>query len=207
MPELPPPLPPAERTVGQFVGETIRAYGAHFWRALPLGVPLAIATRSRSGAARRADDRLARVLPLSARRTSTRVQPRPRGAADRCRRSRVRYSCSPCRSCFAHSCFSRVLRGSRCSGSPCRRRWSSARLPRGARARTQARDRRLRARARLARRTRDRRRDLGADADPRLLRTQGDNGQRLAPRGWPTSCSVRCSTSAAHCSISTRRPV
>ena len=43
MRDLPPPLPPAERTVGQFVGETIRAYGANFWRALPLGAPLAIA--------------------------------------------------------------------------------------------------------------------------------------------------------------------
>ncbi|HEY3182552.1 MAG TPA: hypothetical protein VGJ77_06955 [Gaiellaceae bacterium] len=43
--ELPPPLPPAERTVGQFIAETIRAYGAHFWRALPLGAPLAIATQ------------------------------------------------------------------------------------------------------------------------------------------------------------------
>ena len=43
MRELPPPLPPGERTVGQFVGETIRAYGDNFWRALPLGLPLAIA--------------------------------------------------------------------------------------------------------------------------------------------------------------------
>jgi hypothetical protein len=43
--ELPPPLPPAERTVGQLVAETIRAYGAHFWRALPLGIPVAIATQ------------------------------------------------------------------------------------------------------------------------------------------------------------------
>jgi len=41
--DLPPPLPPAERTVGQLVGETMRAYGANFWRALPLGVPLALA--------------------------------------------------------------------------------------------------------------------------------------------------------------------
>jgi hypothetical protein len=41
--DLPPPLPPAERTVGQFVGETIRAYGDNFWRALPLGLPLAVA--------------------------------------------------------------------------------------------------------------------------------------------------------------------
>jgi hypothetical protein len=42
MPELPPPLPPERRTVGQFVGETIRAYGDNFWRALPLGIPLAL---------------------------------------------------------------------------------------------------------------------------------------------------------------------
>ena len=42
MPDLPPPLPPAERTVGQLVAETIRAYGASFWRVLPLGIPVAI---------------------------------------------------------------------------------------------------------------------------------------------------------------------
>jgi hypothetical protein len=40
--ELPPPLPPGERTVGQVVAETIRAYGERFWRVLPLGIPLAI---------------------------------------------------------------------------------------------------------------------------------------------------------------------
>jgi hypothetical protein len=45
VPELPAPLPPHERTVGQFVGETIRAYGSRFWRALPLGVPLAASTQ------------------------------------------------------------------------------------------------------------------------------------------------------------------
>jgi hypothetical protein len=42
MPELPPPLPPAERTVGQLVAETIRLYGDNFWRALPLGLPIAL---------------------------------------------------------------------------------------------------------------------------------------------------------------------
>ena len=42
MPELPPPLPPADRTVGQLVAETIRAYGNDFWRILPLGIPLAV---------------------------------------------------------------------------------------------------------------------------------------------------------------------
>jgi hypothetical protein len=40
---LPPPLPPAQRTVGQLVGEAIRAYGARFWRGLALGVPVVVA--------------------------------------------------------------------------------------------------------------------------------------------------------------------
>ena len=31
------------RTVGQVIAETIRAYGSDFWRALPLGIPLALA--------------------------------------------------------------------------------------------------------------------------------------------------------------------
>jgi hypothetical protein len=39
---LPPPLPPAERTVGQLVAESMRLYGQRFWRALPLGLPLAV---------------------------------------------------------------------------------------------------------------------------------------------------------------------
>jgi hypothetical protein len=43
--ELPPPAPPAERTVGQLIAETIRAYGNTFLRALPLGLPLAAITQ------------------------------------------------------------------------------------------------------------------------------------------------------------------
>lgn len=43
MPELPPPLPPEDRSVGQLIAETMRAYGHTFWRALPLGLPLAFA--------------------------------------------------------------------------------------------------------------------------------------------------------------------
>jgi hypothetical protein len=39
---LPPPLPPEDRTVGQLVAETIRLYGRRFWRALPLGLSLAV---------------------------------------------------------------------------------------------------------------------------------------------------------------------
>ena len=53
---LPPPLPPAERTVGQLVGEAIRLYGANFLQALPLGVPVvavnALAWSNSSGAGR-----------------------------------------------------------------------------------------------------------------------------------------------------------
>jgi hypothetical protein len=61
---LPPPLPPAQRTVGQLVGEAIRAYGAQFWRALGLGVPVVVANalvwKSPSGGQRLA------VLPATA---------------------------------------------------------------------------------------------------------------------------------------------
>jgi hypothetical protein len=42
MPELPSPLPPGERTVGQLVAESIRAYGHRFWQSLALGLPLAL---------------------------------------------------------------------------------------------------------------------------------------------------------------------
>jgi hypothetical protein len=61
---LPPPLPPAQRTVGQLVGEAIRAYGAQFWKSLGLGIPVvaanALVWRRSSG-----DLGLA-VLPLTA---------------------------------------------------------------------------------------------------------------------------------------------
>jgi len=43
VPELRPvALPPAERTVGQLVGESVRFYGDHFWPSLALGVPPAL---------------------------------------------------------------------------------------------------------------------------------------------------------------------
>lgn len=47
MRDLPPPLPPGERTVGQLIGETIRVYGDNFWRALPLGLGLAVVDQAR----------------------------------------------------------------------------------------------------------------------------------------------------------------
>jgi hypothetical protein len=42
--ELPPPLPPAERTVGQVVAESMRLYGRRFWPSLLLGLPIATIT-------------------------------------------------------------------------------------------------------------------------------------------------------------------
>jgi hypothetical protein len=38
----PAALPPAERTVGQLVAESIRFYGDHFWAVLLLGVPFVL---------------------------------------------------------------------------------------------------------------------------------------------------------------------
>ena len=40
--ELPAPLPPEDRTVGQLIAEAIRLYGRHFVRALPLGLVVAV---------------------------------------------------------------------------------------------------------------------------------------------------------------------
>jgi hypothetical protein len=45
VPELPAPLPPEHRTIGQVIAEAIRAYSANFWRVLPLGLPLAASTQ------------------------------------------------------------------------------------------------------------------------------------------------------------------
>jgi hypothetical protein len=42
--ELPPPLPPETRTVGQLVAETIRVYQHNFWRALAIGVGPGVAS-------------------------------------------------------------------------------------------------------------------------------------------------------------------
>lgn len=61
---LPPSLPPAQRTVGQLVGEAIRVYGANFWKGLALGIPVvavnALAWMDLSGTVRFA------VVPLAA---------------------------------------------------------------------------------------------------------------------------------------------
>jgi hypothetical protein len=38
----PAALPPAERTVGQLIAESIRFYGDRFWKVLPLGIPFMV---------------------------------------------------------------------------------------------------------------------------------------------------------------------
>jgi hypothetical protein len=40
--DLPAPLPPETRTVGQVVAEAIRLYGRRLWPSLPIGLPLAV---------------------------------------------------------------------------------------------------------------------------------------------------------------------
>jgi hypothetical protein len=50
--ELPPPLPPETRTVGQLVAETIRLYGSVMIRALPIGLVVAITNQLAHGASR-----------------------------------------------------------------------------------------------------------------------------------------------------------
>jgi hypothetical protein len=49
---VPPPLPPAERTIGQLVAESIRLYGRNFPRALPLGIVVAAINQLTVGASR-----------------------------------------------------------------------------------------------------------------------------------------------------------
>jgi hypothetical protein len=46
---LPPPLPPAERTVGQVIAEAIRLYGRRFGPSLALGIPIAIVDQASQG--------------------------------------------------------------------------------------------------------------------------------------------------------------
>jgi hypothetical protein len=52
VPELPPPLPPEARTVGQLVAETIRFYGDRFWQVLPLGLAVAVLDQASLGQSR-----------------------------------------------------------------------------------------------------------------------------------------------------------
>jgi hypothetical protein len=47
--ELPPPLPPERRTVGQLVAESVRFYQGRFWAVLPLGLALAAIEQVNAG--------------------------------------------------------------------------------------------------------------------------------------------------------------
>jgi hypothetical protein len=49
---LPPPLPPAERTVGQLVAESVRLYGRRFWAILPAGLAPAVLDQVLTGHSR-----------------------------------------------------------------------------------------------------------------------------------------------------------
>jgi hypothetical protein len=49
---LPPPLPPAERTVGQLVAESLRLYGRRFWAILPVGLAPAVLDQLLTGHSR-----------------------------------------------------------------------------------------------------------------------------------------------------------
>jgi hypothetical protein len=49
---LPPPLPPAERTVGQLVAESVRLYGGRFWAVLPVGLAPAVLDQLLNGRSR-----------------------------------------------------------------------------------------------------------------------------------------------------------
>ena len=50
--DVPPPLPPETRTVGQLVAETLRLYGRRFWRSLPLGIAPAVLVLAVQGLSR-----------------------------------------------------------------------------------------------------------------------------------------------------------
>ena len=155
----PAALPPAERTVGQLVAESIRFYGEHFWRVLPLG--LAPARRRRRASARTsrrcttlvlwrrsrpllsADVRRASMLVLGTRRRSA-------GSSSLARRlARLRPGAVP--RAAPSSCPGIALaRG--CSGSlvPVAGRRGTSRLRAAVRARLAARPGRPRPRDRLA---------------------------------------------------------
>ena len=181
--DLPPPLPPETRTVGQLVAETIRAYGNDFWRVLPLGLPLAIA------------DQLSvrqhvpvqmivfwAMLPLFVAALPLGVPGACSAHARRVTAAARRDARSGCRSRRSGAVVSssRRSRGSRSSASPCRRRWSSgsasatlsSAVAGSARPTT------------CTRSARSPRSSSSSGSRPTrssaLLHTQGDNGQRVA---------------------------
>lgn len=59
--ELPPPLPPEDRTVGQLVAESLKLYGDHLWTSLALGLSVALINQATAG-----HDTLFQALVLAA---------------------------------------------------------------------------------------------------------------------------------------------
>ena len=47
--ELPPPLPPETRTVGQLVAETLKIYGDNLWASLALGISVTVINQISAG--------------------------------------------------------------------------------------------------------------------------------------------------------------
>jgi hypothetical protein len=47
--DLPPPLPPETRTVGQLVAETLKLYGDNLWTSLALGISLTVISQITAG--------------------------------------------------------------------------------------------------------------------------------------------------------------
>ena len=166
MPELPAALPPAERTVGQLVAETIRAYSGNFWRVLPLGIPIAVSSQISLGYDANvqtvvlfAFGPLISLAYVYACHLVHHVRPTPdrvcNGGPDLCAGAVART-----RSGASGGGVARAVRA-RAGGSDDR----AARIPSVARPRPQAGHRRLRARARFARHPGDRRRRVGTDPD------------------------------------------
>ena len=206
---LPPPLPPAERTAGQVIAESIRLYGNRFWAALLLGLPIAAITQLSAGPlARGADGHpLDRV---AVRHRRVRLGDRDRGACAPAARARSSArtssgSSSSCRCprCFASTCLPALAWLALFGLVRARRRVRAARLSERARARTPARRGGLRPRARLALRRVDRL--LHHPRDARCFCCTVRRTPRSASRrSSPTSSSRRCCSSAPRSSTSIR---
>ena len=130
----PAALPPERRTVGQLVAESIRSYGSHFARALPLGLVVAGANQASLGLGRRRRRRRSSLR----RRSSPSPSPTRRcsSAVADCRLRRVRGSS---RSAWGRSSSCRPRSSSRGSPWPessgsrlpgSASRWRSSRTPR-----------------------------------------------------------------------------
>ena len=85
MSAAPQEISPADRTVGQLVADTIRLYQRRFWRALPLGLVVAVFNQLAIGdghGTRRATGSSIGGAALQRSPTSARVVHRARAPAD-----------------------------------------------------------------------------------------------------------------------------